>query len=162
MTQTTTSAKRRPGRPATPPEVRFRRLVDERGDDECWPWLGTAPNGHGEFRIAVGQKCSAQAFAALLGLGYPPPPGQEAQHTCRTALSKLCCNPGHLRYGKPGKNQQPQYGERHHSAKLTDADVVEIRHLVKAKKHTQTAVAQRFGVSQGHVSFIVQGKRRAA
>jgi hypothetical protein len=49
-------------------------------------------------------------------------------------------------------------GERHGRAKLTDADVLEIRTRVAAKAETQTAIAKRMGICLSLVQKIVRRK----
>lgn len=59
-----------------------------------------------------------------------------------------------------GSHQHPETvrrGSKHHKARLTDDAVREIRALVSSGV-TQTAVAERFGVRQSHISRIVRNK----
>lgn len=50
-------------------------------------------------------------------------------------------------------------GERHYNAKLSNAQVEDIRQLYAAGGITQAALAQRFGVTQVAVSRYVRGER---
>jgi DNA-binding transcriptional regulator YiaG len=50
--------------------------------------------------------------------------------------------------------KKPQRGEQNASAKLTNAQVLEIRHLWQQKTMTQSALAAHYGVSQGTISAI--------
>ena len=52
-----------------------------------------------------------------------------------------------------------QQGEKHPHAKLSDADVAEIRKSLAAKE-SQRAIARRFGISQTRVSEINRGERK--
>ena len=47
----------------------------------------------------------------------------------------------------------PRCGEKHHSCKLTDLQIAEIRSLL-ASGETQTVLAKRFSVGQPHISSI--------
>ena len=60
-----------------------------------------------------------------------------------------------------GRVARPAVGERHPSAKLTDADVVEIRARA-AIGVTQSALARKFRVTDSCISNIVRGKTRAS
>lgn len=51
------------------------------------------------------------------------------------------------------------YGERSPSAKLSRAQVCEIRRRYVPRKVTTTALAEEFGVNQAHVSDIINGRR---
>jgi hypothetical protein len=53
-----------------------------------------------------------------------------------------------------------EHGEAHHAAKLTDAEVTELRARV-ANGESQTALAREYGMSQPGVSLIVNRKTRA-
>lgn len=61
-----------------------------------------------------------------------------------------------IRKGEPGYR-----GTVHPRAKLTDAQVAELRALYTGGKVTQQVLAARFGISQGHLSHIVRGTRWA-
>jgi predicted DNA-binding protein (UPF0251 family) len=50
-------------------------------------------------------------------------------------------------------------GENHKSSKLTDSDVLEIRHLWATKVMNQPAMALKYGVGQDEISRIVHRKR---
>ena len=84
-------------------------------------------------------------------------------HTCD---NPSCVNPEHLKLGthqdnvadKVKKNRQKN-GEGIESSKLTPAQVLEIRKLVKFK--TQSEVGKMFGVCNAQVSNIVRRKNWA-
>lgn len=58
----------------------------------------------------------------------------------------------------PGGKTRDSYGERHHSAKLTEASVLEIRKIYSEGKLTQEKIAKRYGVDRSVVGSIVLGK----
>jgi len=53
------------------------------------------------------------------------------------------------------------YGEINGRAKLTDEKVEEIRTLYKSQDYTQRDLAKKYGISQGHVSELVNYKKWA-
>lgn len=57
-----------------------------------------------------------------------------------------------LRYGTRRR------GSRHHSAKLTEADIPEIRRLLASGKLTLAEIGERFGVTMWTISRISRGK----
>jgi len=50
-------------------------------------------------------------------------------------------------------------GETHASSKLTEKQVLEIRHLYKIKKYNQRELAKMFGVCIPQISMIINNKR---
>jgi hypothetical protein len=94
--------------------ARFWRLVDRRGPDECWPWLGTT-NGKGyglAIRITGPGTTTAHrvAFAAAF---RDPDPAKHIDHLCHDpnvcdlgddCPHRRCCNPAHLEEVTPLEN----------------------------------------------------------
>lgn len=84
-----------------------------------------------------------------------------------TDAEPSCVNPEHLELGThqdnmndmKSRDRQPK-GETHHRAKLTDAQVAEIREM--ARRHSQVEIAKMYGVRQWLVSQIVNNKVRPA
>ena len=58
-----------------------------------------------------------------------------------------------------GRRHKAQGGEQNPSAKLTEAQVMEIRALCESKSINQREIAQRFGIKQSTVSAIVLRKK---
>lgn len=79
---------------------RFWAQVDRRGDDECWPWLGSLDGGgYGQIRTG-GRRVKAHRFAYELLVG-PIAEGLVIDHLCR---SRSCANPKHLEAVTQGEN----------------------------------------------------------
>ena len=79
---------------------RFWSLVAKGGPNECWNWTAGRSRGYGQtFRID-GVQIGAHRVAAHLAYG-PRPKNAFVLHSCD---NKLCCNPGHLRYGTQMEN----------------------------------------------------------
>ena len=101
------------------------------------------------------------------------PRGIQVLHTCD---NPPCCNFAHLFLGTVADNMRdrdlkgrraPARGERHGQAKLTDAQIAEIRELYipgergrPPAEHSQRALARRFGVSQAQVGRVLRGESR--
>lgn len=89
-----------------------------------------------------------------------------ALHNCPGGDNARCCNPDHLWAGNQGENMADKVrkgrhvtptGERHGSARLTAAEVAEIRRLYEAGGVTYRDLATRYGVGQSAVGHIVTG-----
>lgn len=81
-------------------QVRFFALVDRRGDDECWPWLGKVDRkgrGHWSPR-APGWIASRVAWSIANGRD---PQGYFVCHSCD---EPSCVNPAHLWLGNNAAN----------------------------------------------------------
>lgn len=133
------------------------------GADDCWVWQRARdPKGYG--RYGVGKKmCFAHRHAYALTFG-PIPEGLCCLHKCD---NPPCCNPSHLFLGTQADNMRdmfaknrhpPVQGERHPRAKLTDANVVEIRRLYATGLYIQQELADKYGVHCSIIGFIVNRK----
>lgn len=95
----------RPSNNRTTPEnfaQRFWRKVEQRGPDDCWPWLGVKNYaGRGQVYLPIpldvlgGAKKRAYApgVAWELTSGQKIPAGHVCAHRCD---NPTCCNPNHL------------------------------------------------------------------
>lgn len=153
--------------PRIPLEVRFWSKVAKTAT--CWLWVG---GGEPYGRIHVGYRAegnyrleSAHVVSWVLAYG-PVPESLYVLHTCDV---KLCVRPDHLFVGTALDNMQDKMkkgrhvsspGERNGQAKLSDAQVFELRALYVSGTHTQLALSCLFGVSNQHVSRLVSEKRR--
>lgn len=151
-------------------EARFWVKVDRSGPvpphvpelGNCWVWVsGVWRSGYGRFDLS-GSSRRAHIVAWTFTHG-PPSDGLEVCHACD---NKLCVRPSHLWVGTHAENmadmvakgRSPRMqGEAHHQAKLTEADVREMRRL-RAERVTYRDLAERFGVSQSMIGQIVQGR----
>lgn len=131
----------------------------------CWEWQGSrSPLGYGRYYPAMGVKVLAHRHAYELANG-PIPDGMQVCHTCD---NPPCCNPGHLFLGTHQDNMADRQskgrtrtgttrGEKSNLARLTQAQVVEIRGRYR-NGETQTAIARDYGITNSGVWRIVHGK----
>ncbi len=139
--------------------VRFWRKVSK--GDGCWEWTG-AINGHGYGFIsaAIGHKKLLAHRASWMINKGPIPEGMLVCHHCD---NRSCVNPDHLFIGTHNDNSLDKLskgrearGERSGSSKLVDAQVLEIRELLKV--FTATEIARRFHVSCNAILKIKNGR----
>jgi hypothetical protein len=147
-------------------QARFWGRVDNPGPDDCWEWQGTRQSyGHGLLSVA-GKNLKAHRISYEIHVG-PIPAGLIIRHRCD---NPPCVNPAHLEVGTRQDNVHDRdsrgrhwalSGEEHNMARLTWADVDEIRSLA-ARGESKTGLARRFGISRTHVYRIVLNKSWAA
>ncbi|MDJ0319796.1 HNH endonuclease [Pseudarthrobacter sp. PS3-L1] len=127
----------------------------------CWEWDGNRRNG-GYGEVATGQGAAVASRAAYLAWVGPIP---EGVHICHQCDNPPCINPAHLFPGTRLVNMQDalqkgrlRQGEESPKAKLTAADVTEIKRIYATGAMSQKAVGEMFGISQSNISFIVRGR----
>lgn len=150
--------------------------IDVRGPDECWPWTHrTDADGYGLQKIAgIGWRVARWVLTQKIGRDMLPT--EVTRHTCD---NPPCCNPAHLIAGEAVDNTRDMltrgrhiHGEAHWAkrnstkvqgmnngeAKLTDADVIQIRQRYATGMERQVDLADEFGVAQTRISSIVLRK----
>ena len=136
---------------------RFWPKVDKSaGPDACWIWKGavTSKWGYGCFLMG-GRVLGAHRVAWILTNGDP---GELCVlHKCD---NRVCVNPAHFFLGTKKDNSQDKMrkgrhpiGERAPQAKLTEAQVREIRALYRPGNGRE--LGRRFGVKQSTISYII-------
>jgi hypothetical protein len=151
---------------------RFWEKVDTSGEG-CWLWTAAKlPWGYGAF-IGLGER-RAHRVAWVLTHG-PIPAGVQLRH--KVCDNPPCCRPSHMKLGTNNENRQDSVekgrhargensgwglhperqtkGEASHHAKLTEAQVREMRQRAEAGE-TQRSLATEFGVGPMQVSRIVR------
>ncbi len=144
-------------------QERFWVKVDRRGPNDCWPWTA-AVNEHGYGVMRPPGKRTGPAIKAhrvsaeFAGMAID---GLDVLHSCD---NPPCVNPAHLRTGTAAENSRDMvrrwrscYGERQNHAKLTEAQVLEIRER-RAAGEMRNALAAEFGVSGSTISNIANGQ----
>lgn len=137
------------------------RLAGMPESPECveWPY---ATNTKGYGHLWVGGRDVLASRQALVLLTCCDPPKLVARHgPCH---NRTCVNPYHLSWGTESDNARDKIrdgthngGSAHHRARLTEADVREIRRRYAAGA-LQRDLAAEYGISRGHVSGIVRGR----
>ena len=105
-------------------------------------------------------------FICAIVNGSSPSPKHEAAHNC--GKGHLGCISGnHLRWDTHTGNMADKikhgtliYGEDCWNVKLTDEQIIEIRRLYKTGRYYQYQIADMFGVTQVHISDIVNQRKR--
>lgn len=141
-------------------QERFLRRVEQRGPDECWPWLGPLRRrGYGQMKWTDGRYHAAHRIAWEIANGTPVPDGLHACHSCD---NPTCCNPSHIWPGTATENVHDRdakgrtsQGMEHYAAKLT-ADQVR---AIRASSDSHSALARFYGVAISHVANIRKGTK---
>jgi hypothetical protein len=144
----------------------FTHLIDNIIDDAgCWVWQKSCANGHPAFREnGKGKLVRREVWKEMKG---EIPAGKIIRMTCET---NKCVHPEHMvattykevaeHMGKLGLMSGPVRSakiaavKRATCAKLTDEAVIEIR----TSNETGRKLAEKFKVSQSHISKIQKGK----
>lgn len=128
--------------------------------DGCWLWTAayTNPRGYG---VIVDHGRNKQAHRVSYELAYGPVPA--GKFVCHRCDNRICVRPDHLFAGSHYDNQLDKISkgrsvrEQHHSAKLTWAQVQEIRKRRLAGE-TIRALGEAYGVSHTNIANIMSGR----
>ena len=141
---------------------RFWAKVRVRGPDECWEWTASRCGEYGQVGVD-GTVQYAHRVSWCLANKHELDDPLVVRHSCD---NPICVNPAHLFNGTQADNLQDcsdkgriGMGERHYKAKVTDAEVEEIRRL-KACGVRAVDLAERYGIGRSQVLRIVQGTTR--
>lgn len=149
--------------PGTP--IKDRIAYYSRANGECLEWTGhLTPDGYGRIEVTLspGVAIPVNAHRAAYEAEYGPcPPNMVVRHKCD---NRKCVKLAHLEIGTQKQNIADKYergrgllGEKVPTAKLKEADILEIRRLA-AMGLTNKSIAERYGVDRTNVSCIVLRK----
>lgn len=137
-----------------------------RTESGCLEWQGSKDK-RGYGTIHVGAKHGLppkkyQAHRVAFFVRHGRLPNGFALHKCD---NRACIEADHLFEGSNAENMADMVrkgrqarGSRNAFAKLTEAQVLEIRALYSTGKYTQRRVGEMFGVDHSTVSYIVRGE----
>jgi hypothetical protein len=135
-------------------------LAYDGNDCLIWPY-NRFPSGYGAMHNPNGS-CRVSRILCEDVNGPPPTPEHEAAHSCGKGHLG-CVTKRHLDWKTALQNQSDRLihgtnleGAAHPMAKLSDADVREIRSLVGTATHKE--IAAKYGVSRNMISNILSGK----
>lgn len=152
--------------------ARVDRIASPSG---CWLWTGRRNQNHYGILTEIGsggKKRNLRAHRLSWELHNGPiPNGLLICHACD---NPPCVRPEHLFLGTHADNSHDmavkgrsgsilhpeiiRHGDAHHNAKLTSAQVIEMRQRYASGGVFQYELAREYGVSQHLVSLIIRGK----
>lgn len=135
-------------------------------DNNCWEWTsGKYCTGYGMFCARRGKRKTFLAHR-ISWMIYNNASILNRVMVCHTCDNRLCVNPEHLYLGTGFDNNRDTIernrgnrlrGSKCSWARLTDADVIEIRRL-KALGVRQREIARKYDFDQASISNIVNYK----
>lgn len=136
--------------------------------ESCWLWTGAkSTHGYGHFVYVVkenGKSKRKYRLAHRFSYGLHNGEFDEKLHVCHRCDNPSCVNPNHLFLGTRKVNMKDASDKgrfptslKHHNAKLSDKDVIEIKRLRAEQGLLYREIAEKFGVSEGHIGAIIRG-----
>lgn len=150
-------------------ENRLLRQINCLDAEKCWPWMAKSrTSGYGVIALGGRHEKKILAHRAMWEMVNGPIPdgagyhGTIVMHTCD---NRLCCNPAHLRLGtqrdnvrdmdtKGRRRTSAHKGERHHNARFTEAEIIEIRTSPLGNAN----LGRQYGVARQVIGNIRQRK----
>ena len=146
-------------------EERFWSWVNISDPESCWEWKGHKnKDGYGRF-VSNKKRYVSSRFSYTISKGDIP----DDLLVCHSCDNPSCVNPEHLFLGSYTDNNRdtvnkgrtnPRKGDNHPHAKITEAQVEEIKMLLESGISNKE-IAERYGVSVSHIRNIKYGHRRS-
>lgn len=146
--------------------ARFWSKVKIGNPDECWEWQANLDaKGYGHFQLVEGNPLGrtnprSHRVSWFIAFGTIP----ENYCVCHKCDNRKCVNPHHLFLGTYDDNNKDRaekgrsaVGENAPTAKLTEADVLEIRKMI-SEGITQREIARMFNVAHVAIGNISRGQ----
>lgn len=149
------------------------RTIEERFNDkwvkdeetECWVWQGNkngTGSGYGYGRMWFGDMTKMAHRVAYELYNGPISDDEIVRHTCD---NPPCVNPDYLKTGSMKDNMRDcinrdriANGSNQGLSKLTEEDVLEIRHRYNSTSESTYSLADNVGVTASAIQSIVTGK----
>lgn len=127
------------------------RFTDDR--DSCWIWESATMGRYGVFNVRHGLSMFAAHRIAFSLLKGAIPPGLTISHLCH---NRLCVRPNHLIAESQKSNILRSVKDRGHpTARLTAADVLDIRKRHVPGYGNQVPLAKEYGVGGSTINDII-------
>lgn len=133
-------------------------------------WMLLSPSidkrGRARYRLSIDSNESYFFGSQLVLMAFigPCPKGMEACHNngdnTNNCLYNVRWDTHKNNIADKKKHGTYTCGENHHSAKLTDNEIEEIKSLYSVENLTQREIAEIFDVSQGQIQKILTQKRK--
>ena len=132
-------------------DQRFWAKVEK--SDGCWNYMGALnPCGYG-WITRHGKQMSASRWSWSLENG-PIPNGMSVLHKCD---NRRCVNPSHLYLGTQTENMRDRADRRRCATQKLSIEDVAAMKAMRVTGATIQAIADKFGVSNGHTSSVIRG-----
>jgi DNA-binding XRE family transcriptional regulator len=126
------------------------------GDDECWPYTGSAWGGRSQdqrpYFMAAGRRQIAYRWVYELYYGVVLTPDKSILHSCDNGAFPIACgNPKHMRVGTHQENMEDMKARNRHGM---PAHVVQAIRKLLSQGRTQQEIADLYGVARETISAI--------
>ena len=144
-------------------EQRFWSKVDRSDEDSCWYWQSNTDR-YGYGRISYqGAYVGAHRVALILEQGAPD--NEDKTYALHSCGRPGCVNPAHLRWGDQKDNMSDRdlhgntaRGQANGRAKLTAADVREMRRRYADGGETHRTLGEEYNLHHTTVGQILRGE----